>query len=86
MSDDLQIALRTMVRQIMARARRGRPFSLVMLRSFLAPDFDTLTESDVREALRWNHERGFVERKLDEENERELWFITEAGRRRVMEE
>ncbi|HMJ06370.1 MAG TPA: hypothetical protein VK474_08975 [Chthoniobacterales bacterium] len=76
------VLVRRKLREVLAMALRRR-FSEEMLLDALnrlLPDKTSVAE--LRTALEWNHARGWIEYRHNEEEERDEWFLTDAGKQK----
>jgi hypothetical protein len=75
-----QPLLREKVREVMALAP-GRKFTESMLLDAINRiiPFDAAAE-DIRLAVEWNHESGFIDYSFNRDEDRDEWKLTERGR------
>lgn len=73
--------LRRKVREALDALPDGRRATLPMLVEMVNSLLPLpATEAQVKEALTWNHDRGFVGKFENAELERDEWLITQMGR------
>lgn len=74
------ILLRGQVRFILSSAPKGRYVSEDVIHAKLKADFPEVRVSETRVAIEWNHAKGLVTFTRNEEQERDEWMLTDAGR------
>lgn len=80
MNDPIQ--LRKKLREILAMAPRRR-FDERMLTDALNQWMPERVELDeLRVAIEWNHARGFIEYRRNDDTERDEWFLTDEGKQK----
>lgn len=76
---DNSLPLRRVIRETlqMAPARR---WTVTALFAQIRIQFDFAAEADVKAALLWNQSKGYVNYEVNQEFERDEWFLTLRGR------
>lgn len=77
--------LRKKVREALMALPQGRRITLKILTDLVNELLAVEASADeVRDAVNWNHDQGFVGRIHNDELEQDEWYLTKAGREHEM--
>lgn len=76
---DWSIPLRPVIRETM-QLKPATPWTAKSLLGLIKSEYSDATEADVRNALLWNQEKGFIDYKYNAQFERDEWHLTERGK------
>lgn len=78
--NDWSVPLRPVIRETMQIKPDLKAWTAKSLFGLIKSEYSDATEADVRNALLYNQEKGFVDYKFNREYERDEWFLTERGK------
>jgi hypothetical protein len=78
--------LRKKVREVLAMAPARRFTEQMILDGVNELIADKAEMSEIRRAIDWNHESGYIEYKYNRDYDRDEWFLTERGKQKASNE
>lgn len=78
-SQDWSVPLRPVIRETM-QLKPAVKWTAKSLLGLIKAEYSDATEADVRNALLWNQQKGFVDYHFNAQYERDEWFLTERGK------
>lgn len=76
------VLLRKKLRAVLALAPTFRQSEQMILDALGGMMPEPVSHAEFAEALNWNHARGLVEYRFNEDADRREWFLTDAGKQK----